>query len=214
MVVLVYLVRALLGGHALVAVVLVVGIHVPPLYPVGDATRRVVVRLALEVAVTDKVRDDRAVARAPLGLEAQVRDAHRVYGDAVPVHEHALVAGHGIPVRVVQAVGVVERAPVGRVAHTLLAHEHAARVQQAEARGAYVPLEADAGAAQAEGLDARGGGVRPGTKLEREPVRPRTEALERHAGVLTAGIHRVLGQVLHGKGSAGGLNIHSQTNVA
>ena len=111
-------------------------------------------------------------------------------------------------------VRVVESAAVRRVAHSLLAHEHVAGVHQADARRAYVALEANAFAADAEGLDALRADVRLRAELNREAVGTGGEALECLLPVLAAAIDRVLGQVLHGQRCAHSLYIHPEADIA
>ena len=121
MVVLVHIVAALLGHNLLGGVVLVVRVHVPALYAGDDVAALREVPLALEAWVLYQVRRHVAVLNRPLGLHGEVGYTEGVNCQAVAIYEYPLVGCNGIAVGMIQPVGVVECAAIGRVAYALVA---------------------------------------------------------------------------------------------
>ena len=214
MVVLVHIVRPFLGFDVLSGVVLVVGIDVPTLDAGGDVARFREVVLALEVAVLDEVPAHLSVLHAPLGLEGEVGDAHGVHGHAVAVDEDALVGCHGVAVGVVESVGVVERSAVGRVGDALIAVVGGCAVEQSQRLASDVTVEASLVGRHGIGIERAAAGRRLGLHLDCVAVVSRLESLESHFRIATAGIGRVGGDVLHGKGRASAFQRDIRAHVA
>ena len=202
MVVLVNLVVTLLSDNLLSGIVLVVRIHVPTLDAGHDVAASAEVPLALEIAVLKKVLLDAAALNAPLRLKGQVGKAEGVNGYAVAVHEHALVGRHSIAVGMIEAVGVVERAAVARVADTLVTDERVRTVIEAKAGVPDIALETHTVAGKGIGVEHRTRSIGAGLHLDgiaRGGIKRRR--VEGH-GLAAAAVDGAARDVLHGKGSA------------
>ena len=214
MVVLVNLVVTLLRDYLLSGIVLVIGIYIPSLDAGHDISAFAEIPLSLEVSVLQKVLLDVAVLHAPLGLQGKVGKAERVNGYAVAVDEHTLVGRHRIAVGMVEAVGVVERAAVARVADALVADERVRTVIETEARVPDVALETHTVTCQGIRVKHRTRSIGAGLDLDgiaRGGIKRRR--VEGH-GLAAAAVDGTARDVLHLKGSAVADKVDVCTHVA
>ena len=214
MVVLVNGVVTLLGKDLLGGIVLVIGIDVPTLDAGHDIMPGTEVPLALEVAVLQEVLLDITVRNAPLRLEGKVGKTESIDGKTVTVDKDAGVGSHGIAIGVVEAVSVVERSAVARVAETLIADERVGTIVEAEGRVADVALETNTVGCEAVGTDHGTGSV--GTGLDLDGVARlgrKGGGVEAHPLTAAAAVDRRGGDVLDRKGSAVANQLHIAADI-
>ena len=167
-----------------------------------------------EVTVLDEVLAHLSVLHAPLRLQCQVGDAHGVHGHAVTVDEDALVGRHGVAVGVVESVGVVERAAVGRIGDGLVAVIRGGSIEQSERLVADVAVKSGLGGRHGKGVERAAAHGSLGLHLDGVAVVAGIESVERLLGVRAARIGRVGRDVLHLQGRARGSDVHIGAQIA
>ncbi len=176
------------------------------------ARSRIVV-LTLEVTVLDHVAHGVTGLHAPLGLQGQVGHTHGVDRQAVAVDEDALVGCHGVAVGVVESVGVVERAAVGRIGDALVAVVRGGAIVKAQLRRGDVTLKAHLVSRYGKRIERLAGVVGLRTHLHGVSILAGIEAVECHLFIVSSCVCGILGDVLHFKGTACGCEVHIGAHV-